>query len=586
MIADIRVGKWRLPALLILAVSAIVMALVLVWVGQGLTFWLDEWDFVFRRQTFTIQSFVTPHVDAFVLVPALVYYVVLHVWGLSSYYPILAPDWLAHFLCVGLLALVVSWKSGVLIGLMAGLSLLFLGSAYEALLQPFQMQYLFSTAGGLLAFALLDREVRSARVYVAAAVALIFAIASSGVGPIFTGLILVWALVRRERAALLAAVPALVSYGIWYVAWQGRLARIPGTAENLVHVPVELLYGIGAAAAGVTGLPPMRFAWVGAAIVVAIGIALVFLVVRRRARPTPLAVAALFALATEYGLHAFFRGAMGLEHAARSAYLYPAAVFVWLAVAGTIGMRLDPRRWTAGRRPIALALIGLLIVPMTLANMTQFFLAARALQVIRATEARELTLIERLRDVPGVDMDVSPDGELLGNVAPGRYFTAIDQFGSPHIAGASDDLPGPDGARLNAVAMQLLGDAVTIGPPGGSGTAAPALNVLSGMASPDGAAACTILRPLSGAGEATWSPSAAGVAFRLEGAADRDPAVVQLFLGLFEPADQPADATIQAAVQRGETIWLPPLPDSLHWTLRVSVDGDLAVHVCSRQPSR
>src|SRR5687768_12822216 len=279
------------------------MALVLVWVGQGLTFWLDEWDFIFRRQTLTFNSLVAPHVDAFVLVPALVYYVVLHVWGLTSYYPILFADWLAHFLCVALLALIVTRKSGVLVGLMAGLSLLFLGSAYEALLQPFQMQYLFSAAGGLLALLVLDRESRTARVYVAAAAALLIAIASSGVGPIVAGMILVWSLLRRDRAAALTTVPALATYGIWYLAWQGHLSRIPGTVENLIHVPVEILYGLGAAMAGVAGLPPMRFAWVGAAIVVAIGFAVMFLVVRHRFRPTPLAVAAVVALVTEYGLH-------------------------------------------------------------------------------------------------------------------------------------------------------------------------------------------------------------------------------------------------------------------------------------------
>jgi hypothetical protein len=567
VIADMRAGDWRRPALLILILAAIAMGAILVWAGRGLTFWLDEWDFIFARQDGTIHSFIAPHVDAFVLVPAAVYYVVLHGWGMSSYYPILVADWLAHFLCVALLALIITRKSGVLLGLMAGLSLLFLGSAYEALLQPFQMQYLFSAAGGLFALYLLDRDRRGTWTYVAAAAALLVAIASSGVGPIVSVMLLVWAVLRRDRAAVLVPLPALVAYGIWYVAWQSQQSRIPGTLENLSHVPLELIYGIGAAVAGVIGLPPMRLAWLGAVIALAIGLMLEFLVLKGRLRPAPLAVAALAALAIEYGLHAVFRGAMGLEHAARSAYLYPAAIFIWLAVAGTLGRRLDPRLWTIGRRPRALALIGLLIVPMALANMTQFFLAARALHVMRATEARELTLMERLREVPGLAVNVSPDIALLGNLSAKRYFAAIDQFGAPHIEGVSDELPGPDSTALNALAMNLLGDAIRVGPDGAPGPAG----------SPD-EPGCTVLSTKSGRAEETWSPTSAGLAIRIEGSAD-----FQLSAGVFPPGDSPLPDRVLTALARGETIWLPALPEPFAWTLTLWVTGEANVHVCARE---
>jgi hypothetical protein len=580
VISDIRAGSWRWPASAIFALCAFAMGVVLFWVGQWLTIWFDEWNFIFGRQSGTIDDLIRPHVDGMVVVPAAVYYVLLHIWGLTSYYPFLIVNWLAHFACVGLLGLIVTRKSGVLVGLMAALSLLFLGSAFEALLQPFQMQYLFSAAGGLTAFLLLDRDVRTGPIYVAAALALLFAIASSGVGPIITGMVFVWALLRRDRGALLAAVPALVTYGIWYFAWLGQLHRVAGTAENLGQVPVEVLYGIGAAVAGVTGLPPLRFAWVGLALAVVVGVALLLLAARRGLRPTPLTVAALFALVVEYGLQAVFRGAMGLDHGARSAYLYPAAIFIWLAVAGTIGRRLDPRRWTGGRRLWVPALIGLLVVPMALGNMTQLVLAARAMHEQRATELRELGLMVRLRDSPGLAMDVTPDPAFLAQVTARDYFLAIDRFGTPQIAidRPADDLPGPDGSALNAVAMRLLGAAVTIGPSGQPGPAAPVLNVISGIDAPDDAPACTLLTTASGQAQATWSPSATGVLIRIDG-----PGEVTAFTGLFEPVDQPVDATELAALQRGDTIWLPALPPSLSWSMRIEVHGDAVVHVCSRQ---
>jgi hypothetical protein len=54
--------------------------------------------------------------------------------------------WEANLLCVSLLFRIVARRSGPLLGLAAGLSLLFLGRAFEVLLQPFQMQYLSAAA--------------------------------------------------------------------------------------------------------------------------------------------------------------------------------------------------------------------------------------------------------------------------------------------------------------------------------------------------------------------------------------------------------------------------------------------------------
>ncbi|MEA2676524.1 MAG: hypothetical protein QOJ81_665 [Chloroflexota bacterium] len=576
-------GNWRRPAAVILALGVIVMAFILAWVGSWLTIWWDEWNFIFWRQTLSLDTFLVPHVDAFVALPAAVYYVVLHAFGLTMYYPLLMADWLAHFACVGLLGYIVARKSGVLIGLMAALSLLFLGSAFEVLLQPFQMQYLFSAMGGLLALLALDREARTAPHYAVATIALLGAIASSGVGPIMAGMVLVWAVLRRDRPALYIATIALIAYGTWYVGWQAHLSRVAGWAENLPNVPIEILYGLGAAVSGVIGLPPARFAWLG----LAVGVALVLIALWRGLRPTPMAIAAVLALAAEYTFQAVFRGAFGLDHGARSAYLYPAAIFIWLAVAGIIGRRLDPRRWTGGRRLAVPALIGMLVVPMALGNMTQFVLAANAMRPLRLTELRELALMVKLRDVPGLALDAPSDPDLLPQVTARQYFAAIDRFGTPQIPNHGPaDYGGhnaSDNTALNALVLRLLGGAITVGPDGAPAAAAPTLEVVSGTTAPDGRYGCTALTPASGAAQATWSPSSAGVAIYAEQATDVDAPPVQLFIGFFAPADAPVDATILAAVQGGETIWLPALPESLHWTLTLKVDGNAVVHVCSKQ---
>jgi hypothetical protein len=68
------------------------------------------------------------------------------------------------------------------------------------------------------------------------------------------------------------------------------------------------------------------------------------------------------------------------------------------------------------------------------------------------------------------------------------------------------------------------------------------------------------------------------VAIRVDGAAD-----VKAFIGLFEPVEVSADDNLLAAIQRGDTIWLPVLPPSLSWSIRIEVHGDAVLHLCSRQ---
>lgn len=582
MIAEIRAGTWRRPAVLILAVCAIAMALILAFVGSWLTIWFDEWDFIFGRQELTLDSFLTPHVDAFVLVPAAVYYFVLHTFGLTSYYPLLIADWLAHFSCVALLGVIVTRKSGVLLGLMAALSLLFLGSAFEALLQPFQMQYLFSAAGGLLALLMLDREARSTRHVVIATVALLAAIASSNVGPIVSGMVGLWALLRRDRPGVVIAGVALAAYGVWYLGWHAHLSRDSYSPDNLPNVPIQLLYGVGAAVSGVLGLPPVRFAWLG----LAVGVSLVVAAWWRGLRPTPLAIAAVAALIVEYGLQAVFRGSFGLDHGARSAYLYPAAIFIWLAVAATLGRRLDPRNWISGRRRFVPLVVGVLIVPMALGNMAQFYLAARAMQPLRLTELRELALIEGLRDVPQLNLDIAADPDILPQVTARQYFIAIDRFGAPQIpnhwpADYAGNNPS-DNTALNALAMRLLGEAITVGPDGTPASRAPALDIITGSAAPSEEPGCAALTSLDADATATWTAQAAGVAIHTEPATLNKP-YVQLSLGLFRPADAPIGSPLIDEVGRGETIWLPALPHPYSWQLSVRLYGDALVRICSMQ---
>jgi hypothetical protein len=460
---------WPRLIVVALAAASLTMLILLVLVGRWLTFWYDEWDFIFVGPTLAAGSLLTPHVDHLSILPILVYQVLLRLFGLGSYWPFLAVTWLLHLLSVWLLFRLSSRMAGLAVGFLAGISLLFLGSGFEDLLQAFQLSFLASTAAGLFA---LDRLVsaqdgsRRSRDLVWTGVGLLLAVGSSSVGVLFLGVALAYALLRRDRSAVAALLPVIAAYGAWYLTW-GRVGGGAGagqvTASGLVTMVETLLFGLGAAVSGVVGLPPERFAFGG---LVIIGVA-ALAVIPMRLRLSALGVAALLGLAAEYFLQAYFRADFGVQHAARSGYLYPAAIFIWLAVSdlvahswGPIALARESGRATApwvARRAGLLVLVAVMI----LGNMLQFVGAARAMRDLRATEVAELRLLERLRGAAGLAADVSPDPGLMPQVTAAKYFEAVDRFGSPTTGFWLDPKASVDEHAVAATALRLLTPQIT-----------------------------------------------------------------------------------------------------------------------------
>jgi hypothetical protein len=385
---------------------------------------------------------LAPFFDTLIAIPTLLYQSLLAMFGLGTYLPYLLVDWAAHFVVAFLLYRIVKRRSGVVLGLVAGISMVFLGSGFEVLLQPFQVQYQLAIIGGLAAIDQLDMG-RPA----IAAIALLPAVASSGLGVIYAGMIVAWGILRRHPPTIIAAAPAIAAYALWYVIWYANIGHLSGPGLGLIEGAYSVLYGMGAAVSGITGLPPERFALVGVglAFVVLVGVALL---ARRGYRPDPIAGAAIAALAAEQVLRALNRGQFGVEYGARSGYVYMGAVFVWLAISGLIGNRLPKRRAV----PVIAAI---LIVPMALGNMRQFAGAAVTHRDWRATELAELQLIESLRGDPHLAPDVQPDDTTAIEVRPGPYLVAIDRFGHPTLG--YDWQPNVDSVAVEAARLRLLG---------------------------------------------------------------------------------------------------------------------------------
>ncbi len=168
------------PASVVLGALLLVGGLLLVYAGRHLTFFYDEWTFVLTRRGSSLGTYLDPHNGHFVLVPVVIYKLLFALVGLRHYAPYRIIVVLLHLACCGLLYVLVRPRVGPWLALVPAALLLFMGSAWQILLWPFQMGYLASVAGGLAALVALERSSR--RRDIVAVVSLTIAVASSGVG--------------------------------------------------------------------------------------------------------------------------------------------------------------------------------------------------------------------------------------------------------------------------------------------------------------------------------------------------------------------------------------------------------------------
>lgn len=220
----------RLPVALLglLSLGAFVLILVL---GRGLTFFYDEWTFVLTRAGHSADVFLRPHNEHISVIPVIVYKVLFKTVGLEHHWPYLAVLALMHVslgICVFVLA---QRRVGPWAALIVTALLLFMGLAWQNMVWAFQIGFVGSVLGGLVALVALDTSGR--RRDVLACVALVCSILCSTLGvPIALGVGAELLALRRRRALWVALVP-LVLYGIWYLGY--GVATI--TREGLVHAP-------------------------------------------------------------------------------------------------------------------------------------------------------------------------------------------------------------------------------------------------------------------------------------------------------------------------------------------------------------
>jgi hypothetical protein len=500
----------------VLALLSLLAFVLLYRKGFGTTFYFDEWNFLMNRRDWTIGTFLEPHNEHLSLVPIAIYKLLFVTVGIDDYAPYRVAVLLVHLLCVALLFVLVRRRVGDLLAVIVVLPILFLGTAWQDLLWPFQIGYLASVAAGLGMLLALERQtvVRDAVACVLIAVAL----ASSSIGIPVAVLAIVELLARREplKRLWLAATP-LTLYLLWSLVY-GNPRAAPGAQEGLwpllrLNIPDTPGYVASAAAGAFGALTGWGIDW-GRPLVIlaAIGIAIWL----ASSRPfSPRALAVLAAAATYWGLTGLLRAQ--LNRPAESRYLYFGAILlILLGVEFLRGVQLSNR---------ALALLGVLALAFSVSNFGPLQDGAGGLQATSALVATELGALELAG--PSTDPQYRPDPAQAPDISAGAYFDTIEELGSP--ADRPDEIARrlePERQAADTVLAQALAlslEPAELRPPPGNRPIIDAVVAGEAVARPG----CVTVQPTAPGATLDVTVPAAGIAITTSGDASVEARVRQ-----------------------------------------------------------
>lgn len=423
------------PTGVFVALVPIALGLI-VYFGRDTTFWFDDWTWVEDRRPWDLHTFVYPHNDHLSIVPIAIYKLLFVTAGLDHYLPYRLVVTALHGLCATLVYLIVRRRAGAWPGVIAGILILFLGSAHHDIIWPFQIGFLGSIAGGLGAWLALDR--RDTRGDVIAAICLALSIGSSSVGlpiaaGIFIELLLDGGFVQRR---LLVAAGPLALYAPWYAVY-GSGHTMYDTVWKALKWGVDAFTAAFGGLAG-SGIGRGRVLLVIMALAVAARLA-------RGWRPTPRAIGLAVTAVTFYGLTAFARQGYIFQPPSTSRYIYVGAVVIVLFAAELV-RGTQPPAW-------ALAGAGALALASAVVNFAWLDDRGAEQRAVATTTRIELGAIELARDY--VAPSYMPP---YAFVHAGKYLEAVADLGSsPAVPRGDLTRLSLDGRRLVDRTLQDMG---------------------------------------------------------------------------------------------------------------------------------
>ena len=424
--ADVRVPHARL----LVATTAVIGGVAILWLARGFTFYFDEWTVILPTDpSWTV--YLQPHNEHPAMLLRLIYTVLLNTVGMRTYVPYMAVLLALHATTVVLLFELVRRRAGDLIGIGAAVLLLVMGAGWENLLWAFQIGFVGSVACGLGALLLIAR--------MWAATLLLFAsLMFSGIGLFFLIAAAVWLALTPERRKDLAwLAPVALALGAWYLAY-GRSGTPPAAtslAGNVAALPAYTVWGLGASVAGLIG----QGGWVGPVLLLLALAALGFS--WRRRRPDGFTVGIAAALLAFYVVLGLNRAQIGYEQSGSGRYVYEGAV-LWLLLLADAARGLP---WRGTWRPALIALVFLACFSSSV--LLYSWALAKTVQMQR--EAADLQALNAERGNACLNLNAIVDPLVMPQVtSPPAYYRAVDRYGDP--AAGTPAARGPDFERARA----------------------------------------------------------------------------------------------------------------------------------------
>jgi hypothetical protein len=392
---------WVLGGLMLLSGA------LLLYMGRGLTFFYDDWDWVLHDYGGGLSYLVVPHVGNISVFPAAVYKALFHLVGLNHYAVFRSLVIVLHLICGALVFVLAQRRLARVHALLAASLILFLGAAWEDLLWAFQVGYMLSIAGGLAAWVLIERSSRWTDLV--ALLCLVVAAGSSSLGiPIMVGVAVELAWQQRWRSGWIVIVPALL-YGLWYVT----NGESEVTANSVINAPG---YASDLAAAAFGALVGHGLDWGHPLALLAVA-----LLLWRLARPVSVSarLAGLIAAGVSlWVLTALTRSTISPVESSRYTYL-GAVLIVLVGVEVLRGVRVSPR---------ATALASVMVLYFAVTGLTVLHAGAAGLRTTSKKVAADLGALEvAAAQVPPL---YRPDPQLAPDVVAGLYLHTVRSIGS------------------------------------------------------------------------------------------------------------------------------------------------------------
>lgn len=444
--------RTRLPWILLWAGVAISGVLLVVW-RSHLTFFIDDWDLLLHRRGFSADAFLNPHARHLIVGPAALWKTIQATFGMDSQVPYAIASTTCFLASVVLLFVYLRARVGDWLALAGVVPILFMGTAYEDLLNVFQICYFGSVAFGLGALLAFERV--GTRWDALTCLLLLASLAFAEIAFAFAAGCVVMIALNRDpwRRLWVIAVP-LVLYVIWYLGW-GQSGPSSLSFDTVATSPVYVLDGFASSLASLLGIgtPSLLggeggLGW-GRPLLVALAAAAVWGFVRhprgRIAILIPLTIALVFWFSTA-------ANAGPLRPPDASRYQYVGAVFLLMIAAEYVA------GWRPGWRPEwrpdwrALAPVFAVVAAATAANFSTLHESYDAYRRATSLVRGDLAGLEIARDRVNPDFVLTQQNsgfEYFRYVVAGPYLSAADAFGSPAYSQAELET-APEVAREGA----------------------------------------------------------------------------------------------------------------------------------------